>query len=111
MNKAIIAAAITAALFSGTAFAASGNPENPDASTKNWQLNELRQSMNSQFSDVNNRIDQIQAGSSFDASGIYEHLERHDNQIDVLNNGVANAQNTANTASGKANQAVQKNTE
>lgn len=36
MNKAIIAAAIAAALFSGTAFAASGNPENPDASTKNW---------------------------------------------------------------------------
>lgn len=67
--------------------------------------------MNNQFSDVNNRIDQIQAGSSFDASGIYEHLERHDDQIDVLNNGVANAQNTANTANDKANQAVQKNTE
>lgn len=111
MYKTIISAAIAAALFSGTAFAASGNPENPDASTKNWQLDELRQSMNSQFSDVNNRIDQIQAGSSFDASGSYEHLERHDDQIDVLNNGVANAQNTANTANDKANQAVQKNTE
>lgn len=111
MNKAVITAAIAIALFSGTALAVSGNPENPDASTKNWQLNELRQSMNSQFSDVNNRIDQIQAGSSFDASGIYEHLERHDNQIDVLNSGVANAQNIANTANDKANQAVQKNTE
>lgn len=64
MNKTIIAAAIAVALFSGTAFAVSGNPENPNASTKNWQLNELRQSVNKQFSDVNNRIDQIQAGSS-----------------------------------------------
>lgn len=45
-NKAIIAAAIATALFSGTAFAVSGNPENPDASTKNWQLDELRQSVN-----------------------------------------------------------------
>lgn len=34
MNKAIIATTIAAALFSGTALAASGNPENPDASTK-----------------------------------------------------------------------------
>lgn len=109
--KTIIAVAVATALFSGSALAVSGNPENPDASTKNWQLDELRQSVNNQFSDVNNRIDQIQAGSSFDASGIYEHLERHDDQIDVLNNGVANAQNTANTASDKANQAVQKNTE
>lgn len=65
-NKAIIAAAIATALFSGTAFAVSGNPENPDASTKNWQLDELRQSVNNQFSDVNNRIDQIQTGSDFD---------------------------------------------
>lgn len=63
MNKAIIAAVITTALLSSAALAASGNPENPDASTKNWQLDELRHSMNSQFSDVNNRIDQIQAGS------------------------------------------------
>lgn len=36
MNKAIISAAIAAVLFSGSALAASGNPENPDASTKNW---------------------------------------------------------------------------
>lgn len=106
MNKTAIAVTIAAALFSGTAFAVSGNPENPDASTKNWQLDELRQSVNNQFSDVNNRIDQIQAGSSFDASGIYEHLERHDDQIDVLNNGVANAQNTANDASETSKEAL-----
>ena len=56
MYKTIISAVIATALFSGTAFAASGNPENPDASTKNWQLDELRQSVNNQFSDVNNRI-------------------------------------------------------
>lgn len=40
MNKAIIATAIAAVLFSGSALAVSGNPENPDASTKNWQLDE-----------------------------------------------------------------------
>lgn len=34
MNKAIISVAIAAAPFSGTALAVSGNPENPDASTK-----------------------------------------------------------------------------
>lgn len=98
MNKTLVAATIAAALFSGTAFAASGNPENPDASTKNWQLDELRQSMNNQFSDVNNRIDQIQADSSFDASGIYDCLDKHDEQIGVLNNAVMGAQNTANDA-------------
>ena len=88
MNKAIIAAAIATALFSGTALAVSGNPENPNASTKNWQLDELRHSMNNQFSDVNNRIDQIQAGSSFDASDIYNRLDTHDKQIGDLNTHV-----------------------
>lgn len=89
--KTIVAVAVAAALFSGSALAASGNPENPDASTKNWQLDELRHSMNSQFIDVNNRIDQIQAGSGFDASDIYDRLDTHDNQIGDLNvrvNGV-----------------------
>ena len=57
MNKAIIATVIAAALFSGPALAVSGNPENPDASTKNWQLDELRQSVNNQFNDLSNRID------------------------------------------------------
>nr|DAY62472.1 MAG TPA: hypothetical protein [Caudoviricetes sp.] len=57
--KTIVTVAVATALFSGSALAVSGNPENPDASTKNWQLNELRQSVNNQFSDVNNRIDQI----------------------------------------------------
>lgn len=85
MNKAAIAATIATALFSGTAFAVSGNPENPDASTKNWQLDELRQSVNNQFSDVNNRIDQIQVGSGFDASDIYDRLDTHDQQIGNLN--------------------------
>lgn len=85
VNKAIIASAIAAALFSGAALAASGNPENPDASTKNWQLDELRHDMNDKFSDVHNRIDQIQAGSSFDASGIYDRLDTHDKQIGDLN--------------------------
>lgn len=61
--------------------------------------------MNNQFSDVNNRIDQIQAGNSFDASDIYDHLDKHDKQIGVLNNAVANAQDTANTASAKADKA------
>lgn len=87
MNKAIIAAAIATALFSGTALAVSGNPENPDASTKNWQLDELRQSVNNQFSDVNNRIDQIE---TFDASGIYDHLDKHDKQIGALDDAVSN---------------------
>lgn len=79
-------------LFSGTALAVSGNPENPDASTKNWQLDELRQSVNNQFSDVNNRIDQIQAGSGFDASDIYDRLDTHDKQIGVLNNATEGLQ-------------------
>lgn len=84
--KTLIAVAVVAtALFSGSALAVSGNPENPNASTKNWQLDELRQSVNNQFSDVNNRIDQIQAGSSFDASDIYDHLDTHDKQIGDLN--------------------------
>lgn len=83
--KTIAAVAVATALFSGSALAVSGNPENPDASTKNWQLDELRQSVNNQFSDVNNRIDQIQAGSSFDASDIYDRLDTHDKQIGDLN--------------------------
>lgn len=62
--KTIVAVAVATALFSGSALAVSGNPENPDASTKNWQLDELRHSMNSQFIDVNNRIDQIQTDSA-----------------------------------------------
>lgn len=83
--KIIVAVAVATALFSGSALAVSGNPENPNASTKNWQLDELRQSVNDQFSDVNNRIDQIQAGSSFDASDIYDRLDTHDKQIGDLN--------------------------
>nr|DAH54540.1 MAG TPA: YadA-like membrane anchor domain protein [Caudoviricetes sp.] len=104
LNKIIIAAY----LFSGIALAASGNPENPDASTKNWQLDELRQSMNDQYGDLSDRIDQI---GEFDASGIYERLDGHDKQIGALGDAVADAQNTANTASDKADQAIQKNIE
>ena len=116
MNKAIIAAAIATALFSGTALAVSGNPENPDASTKNWQLDELRHSMNNQFSDVNNRIDQIQAGSSFDASDIYDRLDTHDKQIGDLNthvNGlddqVSNIGHDVNELKDQVNTKVDKN--
>lgn len=116
MNKAIISAAIAAVLFSGSALAASGNPENPDASTKNWQLNELRQSVNNQFSDVNNRIDQIQAGSSFDASDIYDRLDTHDKQIGDLNthvNGlddqVSNIGHDVNELKDQVNTKVDKN--
>lgn len=116
MNKAIIAAAIATALFSGTALAVSGNPENPNASTKNWQLDELRHSMNNQFSDVNNRIDQIQAGSSFDASDIYDRLDTHDKQISDLNthvNGlddqVSNIGHDVNELKDQVNTKVDKN--
>ena len=83
--KTIAAVAVATVLFSGSALAMSGNPENPNAATHNWQLDELRQSVNNQFSDVNNRIDQIQAGSSFDASEIYDRLDTHDKQIGDLN--------------------------
>ena len=83
--KTIAAVAVATVLFSGSALAMSGNPENPNAATHNWQLDELRQSVNNQFSDVNNRIDQIQAGSSFDASDIYDRLDTHDKQIGDLN--------------------------
>lgn len=69
--KTIVAVAVATALFSGSALAASGNPENPDASTKNWQLNELRQDMNTQVKDLSNRIDKIQTGS---ASGAVDQL-------------------------------------
>lgn len=116
MNKAIIAAAIATALFSGTALAVSGNPENPNAATHNWQLDELRQSVNNQFSDVNNRIDQIQAGSSFDASGIYDRLDTHDKQIGDLNthvNGlddqVSNIGHDVNELKDQVNTKVDKN--
>lgn len=88
--KTIVAVAVATALFSGSALAVSGNPENPDASTKNWQLDELRQSVNNQFSDVNNRIDQIQTGGGFDASGIYNRLDKHDQQIGALDDAVSN---------------------
>lgn len=82
--KTCIAVAVAAALFSGAALAASGNPDNPDASTKNWQLNELRQNMDNKFNDLSNRVDQIQTGSGFDASGIYDRLDGHDQQIGDL---------------------------
>lgn len=86
--KTIVAVAVATALFSGSALAVSGNPENPDASTKNWQLDELRHSMNSQFIDVNNRIDKIQTGS---ASGAVDQLRgevntRFDNVDHDINN-------------------------
>lgn len=86
--KTIVAVAFATALFSGSALAVSGNPENPDASTKNWQLDELRHSMNSQFIDVNNRIDKIQTGS---ASGAVDQLRsevntRFDNVDRDINN-------------------------
>lgn len=86
--KTIVAVVVATALFSGSALAVSGNPENPDASTKNWQLDELRHSMNSQFIDVNNRIDKIQTGS---ASGAVDQLRsevntRFDNVDRDINN-------------------------
>lgn len=37
--------------------------------------------MNTQVEDLSNRIDQIQ---TFDASGIYNRLDKHDNQIGDL---------------------------
>lgn len=116
MNKAIVAVAVATVLFSGSALAVSGNPENPNASTKNWQLDELRHSINSQFIDVNNRIDQIQAGSSFDASDIYDRLDTHDKQIGDLNthvNGlddqVSNIGHDVNELKDQVNTKVDKN--
>ena len=113
--KTIVAVAVATALFSGSALAVSGNPENPDASTKNWQLDELRQSVNNQFSDVNNRIDQIQAGSGFDASDIYDRLDTHDNQIgnlnvhvDGLNQQVSNIGRDVNELKDRVNNKVDK---
>lgn len=35
MNKAIVAVAVATVLFSGSALAMSGNPENPNAATHN----------------------------------------------------------------------------
>lgn len=116
MNKAIVAVAVATVLFSGSALAMGGNPENPNAATHNWQLDELRQSVNNQFSDVNNRIDQIQAGSSFDASDIYDRLDTHDKQIGDLNthvNGlddqVSNIGHDVNELKDQVNTKVDKN--
>lgn len=41
----------------------------------------MSQSVNNQFNDLSNRIDQVQ---TFDASGIYNRLDEHDNQIGDL---------------------------